>query len=45
MNSEHFPTCFINQRNGLHVEVEIPEDLRRLSEEAELAIFASFRPV
>jgi signal transduction histidine kinase len=29
----------INQRNGLHVEVEIPEDLRRLSEEAELAIF------
>jgi signal transduction histidine kinase len=29
----------INQRNGLHVEVEIPRDLRRLSEEAELAIF------
>jgi signal transduction histidine kinase len=29
----------INQRNGLHVEVEIPQDLRRLSEEAELAIF------
>jgi hypothetical protein len=23
----------INQRNGLHVEVEIPQDLRRLSEE------------
>jgi Signal transduction histidine kinase len=29
----------INQRNGLHVEVEIPQDLDRLSEEAELAIF------
>jgi signal transduction histidine kinase len=29
----------INQRNGLHVEVEIPQDLRRLSEDAELAIF------
>jgi signal transduction histidine kinase len=29
----------INQRSGLHVEVEIPQDLRRLSEEAELAIF------
>lgn len=29
----------INQRNGLHVEVEIPQDLCRLSEEAELAIF------
>jgi signal transduction histidine kinase len=29
----------INQRNGLHVEVEIPQDLRRLSEEAELAVF------
>jgi signal transduction histidine kinase len=29
----------INQRNGLHVELEIPEGLRRLSEEAELAIF------
>ena len=29
----------INQRNGLHVEVEIPQALRRLSEEAELAIF------
>jgi signal transduction histidine kinase len=29
----------INQRNGLHVEVEIPRDLCRLSEEAELAIF------
>jgi len=29
----------INQRNGLHVKLEIPEDLRRLSEEAELAIF------
>ncbi len=29
----------INQRNGLRVEVEIPQELRRLSEEAELAIF------
>jgi signal transduction histidine kinase len=29
----------INQRNGLHVEVEIPQNLHRLSEEAELAIF------
>lgn len=29
----------INQRNGPHVEVEIPQDLRRLSEEAELAVF------
>jgi signal transduction histidine kinase len=29
----------INQRNGLHVEVEIPQELPRLSEEAELAIF------
>jgi signal transduction histidine kinase len=29
----------INQRNGLHVEVEIPQDLCRLSEEAALAIF------
>jgi signal transduction histidine kinase len=29
----------INQRNGLHVEVEIPQDICRLSEEAELAIF------
>ncbi len=29
----------INQRNGLHVEVAIPRELRRLSEEAELAIF------
>jgi signal transduction histidine kinase len=29
----------INQRNGLHVEVEVPQDLDRLSEEAELAIF------
>lgn len=29
----------INQRNGLHVDVEIPQNLRRLSEEAELAIF------
>ena len=29
----------INQRNGLHIDVEIPQDLRRLSEEAELAIF------
>jgi signal transduction histidine kinase len=29
----------INQRNGLHVEVEILQELPRLSEEAELAIF------
>jgi signal transduction histidine kinase len=29
----------INQRNGLHVEVEIPEQFPRLTEEAELAIF------
>jgi signal transduction histidine kinase len=29
----------INQRNGLHVEVEIAQDLDRLSDEAELAIF------
>jgi signal transduction histidine kinase len=29
----------INQRNGLHVEVEIPQGICRLSEEAELAIF------
>ena len=29
----------INQRNGLHVEVEIPQELPRLTEEAELAIF------
>lgn len=29
----------INQRHGLHVEVEITHELRRLSEEAELAIF------
>jgi signal transduction histidine kinase len=29
----------INQRNGLHVEVEILQQLPRLSEEAELAIF------
>ena len=29
----------INQRKGLHVEVEIPQELPRLSEEAELAIF------
>jgi signal transduction histidine kinase len=29
----------INQRSGPHVEVEIPQDLRRLSEEAELAVF------
>jgi signal transduction histidine kinase len=29
----------INQRNGLRVEVEIPQELRRLSEEAEIAIF------
>jgi signal transduction histidine kinase len=29
----------INQRNGLHVDVEIPEQFPRLSEEAELAIF------
>ena len=29
----------INQRNGLHVEVDIAQELRRLTEEAELAIF------
>ena len=29
----------IDQRNGLHIEVEIPKDLCRLSEEAELAVF------
>jgi signal transduction histidine kinase len=29
----------INQRNGLHVEVKISQELRRLSEEAELAVF------
>jgi len=29
----------INQRHGLHVKVEISHELRRLSEEAELAIF------
>jgi signal transduction histidine kinase len=29
----------INQREGLHVEVEITKELHRLSEEAELAIF------
>lgn len=29
----------INQRNRLHLKVEIPQDLGRLSEEAELAIF------
>ncbi len=29
----------INQRKGLHVDVEIPQDLRRLSDDAELAIF------
>ncbi|HMI52219.1 MAG TPA: GAF domain-containing sensor histidine kinase [Candidatus Saccharimonadales bacterium] len=29
----------INERDGLHVEVEIPEDMLRLTEEAELAIF------
>ncbi|HXF14739.1 MAG TPA: GAF domain-containing sensor histidine kinase [Verrucomicrobiae bacterium] len=29
----------INQRNGLHVEAEIAHELRRLTEEAELAIF------
>lgn len=29
----------INQRNGLHVEVEIPDELLRLTDEAELAIF------
>jgi signal transduction histidine kinase len=29
----------INQRSGLHVEVEIPEQFPSLSEEAELAIF------
>lgn len=29
----------INQRNGLHVEAEITHELRRLTEEAELAMF------
>lgn len=29
----------INQRNGLHVEVKIPHDLPRLSEDAEIAVF------
>jgi signal transduction histidine kinase len=29
----------INQRKGLHVEVEITQELHRMSEEAELAIF------
>ena len=29
----------VNQRNGLHVEVDISQELPRLSEEAELAIF------
>jgi signal transduction histidine kinase len=29
----------INQRNGLHVDVEIPWDLCRLSHDAELAVF------
>jgi signal transduction histidine kinase len=29
----------INQRNGLHVEVNVPRELPRLSEDAELAIF------
>jgi signal transduction histidine kinase len=29
----------INQRNGLHVEIELPDEPRRLSDEAELAVF------
>ena len=29
----------MNERDGLHVEVEIPEDMLRLTEEAELAVF------
>ena len=35
----HWYVDGINQRNGLHVDVEIPANLRRLSEDAELAIF------
>lgn len=35
----HWYVDGINQRNGLHVDVEIPKDLRRLSQDAELAIF------
>ena len=35
---QHYVTG-INQRSGLHVQVEIVEQLPRLSEEAELAIF------
>jgi len=35
----HWYVDGINRRNGLHVDVEIPANLRRLSEDAELAIF------
>jgi signal transduction histidine kinase len=35
----HWYVDGINQRNGLHVDVEIRKDLRRLSQDAELAIF------
>ena len=35
----HWYVSGINQRNGLHVEAEITRELRRLTEEAELAIF------
>jgi signal transduction histidine kinase len=35
----HWYVDGINQRKGLHVDVEIPQNLRRLSEDAELAIF------
>ncbi len=35
----HWYVDGINQRNGLHVDIEIPKNLRRLSEDAELAIF------
>jgi signal transduction histidine kinase len=35
----HWYVDGINQRDGLRVDVEIPQNLRRLSEDAELAIF------
>jgi signal transduction histidine kinase len=35
----HWYVDGINQRHGLHVDVEIPQNLPRLSEDAELAIF------
>lgn len=35
----HWYVDGINQRNGLHVDVDIPQNLRRFSEDAELAIF------